>query len=396
MATTEHDVFICSGEPGTRELARSAADALERRGFRVLLDDREPGDAAARPQLAVIAEIPDFVIVLAPGSPSGGAMDPRIREKIDRAIETERNIVRLVAGRLAVDRGAVPDAGFAALSHTQAVVYDAARPRESFALLAHHLSSDGTVDERRTMRRAKRFFWAAGVILLAGIALQEVPRFLERWSRPRLLDPVPPFALYWSAVGQRQEPSGWVAFPVRGTTALQPGDQLRLMFATSADGYAYVVSRNARGQVSILFPTDTVRGASRVKAGEQHVAPVEGEWLSVDGQAPPDVIFIIAGYDAQQNLEELIEEPEALSADAGRRTLLESTVSGLLDGRHGAAERRVWTGKLHPIDPNLKLAEVDRNVPVTLASGRRLEERLAPQPGLVSACVELRFTTRQP
>lgn len=392
MAPIDYDVIVCSADHRARELARRAAAALTRRGFRVLLDDgeRETAPPDAR-QLALIAATPDFVLVtMADGGEQ--AMDERVRDQVRHAVAHERNVVRFVAPPPPSEAPAATTDNLGLNVRAQSVKYDDERPNESFALLAHHLSSDGTVDERRTMRRAKRFFWAAALILLAGIALQEIPILFERWSRPRLLAPVPPFALNWVAIGQRQAPAGWESFPVTGTTALRPGDQLRVVFSTSADGSAYVISRDVRGNVSVLFPTDTVRGASRVKAGEQHVAPVDGGWLTVDDESAPAAIFLVAGYDPLQNFEELIEEPEATTVPAARRALLESTIAGLLDGRHGAAERRIWTGKLHPIDPNLPFARVKPTAAVALASGRVTEQRLTVQPGLVSASVELRFS----
>ena len=110
-----------------------------------------------------------------------------------------------------------------------------------------------------------------------------------------------------------------------------------------------------------------------------------------DDQAGLETIFIIAGYDPLQNLEELVEEPEATTTAQARRALLESTVAGLLDGRHGAAERRVWTGKLHPIDQDLPLPPGPSTARVTLTDGALVTRPFVVQPGLVSAAVEIRL-----
>jgi hypothetical protein len=66
-------------------------------------------------------------------------------------------------------------------------------------------------------------------------------------------------------------------------------------------------------------------------------------------------------------------------------------MAGLLDGRHGDPARIVWNGKLHPIDRDLPFASVDGGASIVLASGQRTTLGLVPQPGLVSASVELRF-----
>jgi hypothetical protein len=112
----------------------------------------------------------------------------------------------------------------------------------------------------------------------------------------------------------------------------------------------------------------------------------------VDDQSAGSSLFLVAGYDPLHNLEELIDEPAA--PPAARRQLLEATVGGLLDGKHGATERRVWTGKLHPVDRELKWASGPATAAVTLADGRAVRRSLAVQPGLVSTSVEIRLTRR--
>ncbi len=385
MASPDRDVFICWDEPSGEELARTVAAGLARRGFRVYFEPRPPGPPPDPDRLALIEQIPDFVLVTPP--PGDRGLDPRLHTEVARALQAGRNVVRVEDAAL-VPADLPPDLAPLAAVHT--VACDRERPGESIARLAHCLSSEGTVDDRRVMRRARRLFLLAGLLLLGGIALQEVPALLERWSRPRLRDPVPPFALYWSAAGQRLEAGRWVRFPVTDAAAVRPGDRIRLTFSTSADGYAYVVSRTAGGEVAVLFPPASVRRASRVEAGQQQVAPVGSGWLDLDEASMPEAIYLIAGYDAQQNLEELIEEEGAAGA-ASRRALLEATVAGLLDGRHGAAERGVRTGSLHPIGQDLRIPDVERRVSIALASGEVIEAELAIQPGVVSACVELRL-----
>lgn len=392
MATPTSDVVVCSqGAPGD-VLARTLADGLTARGFRVIVSDSGAPEEAADQRLALIEQAGDFVLVLAPDESGACDLDERARREVGRALRTRRNVVRVIpAGAVVTPAGdAVPE--LAGLEGRSLVRFDAARVRESIALLAHQLSSDSTVEERRTARRARRFFWAAALILLGGIALQEVPRFIARRAAPRLLAPVPPFALQWIGVGERLVNGAWTSFPLGDRTTLAPGDRIRLVFSTTADGFAYAVARHGDGTVSMLFPTDAVRSASRVRAGERHTAPVDGGWLTVAADAPLEALFLVAGYDAQQNLEELLEEPASASNAGARRALLDATLSGLLDGRHGAAERRIWTGRLHPIDSSLPIRPIEPHVAIELSSGASADEVLAVQPGLASACVELHFS----
>ena len=391
MAQPDYDVFVCCHEPSAAELASAVAAGLTRRGFRVFSDADQPSQLSAEQRRAVIGQAPDFVLIVA----ASGAVErvEDLRLDVSHAFATQRNVVRLATTESAeAGRRARLSAVDPRLHRSEEVRYDPARAQESIAQLSHRLSSDAVLEDRRIMRRSKRFFWAAALILATGIALQEIPRLLERWSRLRLLSPVPPFALYWAAAAQRMGPGGWAFNPASNPVAVTRGDRVTLVFSTSADGHAYVVCRDVRGGVTVLFPTEALRGASRVRAREHHVAPVtEGGWLTIDDDAPPDTVYLVAGYDPLQNLEELLEEPATPGTDAARRALLEATMAGLLDGRHGDPARRVWNGKLHPIDRNLPFPSVDRRASVPPGSGVRSSLELVPQPGLVSASVELKF-----
>lgn len=389
---SDQDVFICYGSDGEK-LAATIADGLRRRGFRVLAHGPVPPGPVDPARLALIESTPDFLAILPPTSLHSLALEEDgVAAEVRQAVRTRRNIVQV---RLPADPSDDAERALEqlfSLRGSQSVTYDASRPAESLAIIAHRLSSDTTVDERRVLRRSTRLFWFAGAILLAGIALQEVPRLLEQWSRPRLLAPIPPFALSWAGVGQRLEGGRWVEFPLAPETPVSSGDRLSLVFSPSANGFAYVVSRSANDEVLVLFPTDTARGASAVSAGKLYVAPVDTGWLTVDEQAAGGSIYLIAGYDPLHNLEELIDEPA--TAPAVRRQLLEATVGGLLDGKHGATERRVWTGKLHPVDRDLKWASGPAAAAVTLADGRSLTRTFAVQPGLISTSVEIKLVPR--
>jgi hypothetical protein len=389
MVSSSYDVFVCFSSATGGDLAHAVSAGLRRLGFRVFAEACE-GDAPDPRRLRLIEETVDVVAVLTPDALGAAALvgNP-VREEIAHALRHRRNVVQVrVAGAPLLEDESV--GGLFPHPESPAIPFNAARPAESIALLGHRMSSDATVEERRVMRRSKRFFLAAAAILLVGVALQELPRLIERWSRPSLLSPIPPFTLYWSAVGQRPDGERWAAFPVlEKGTVLAKGDRLRFVFSPSADGFAYVVARSAGGEVAVLFPTDAVRGASRVQAGKTYIAPVGSAWWSVEDAADPGSVFIVAGYDTLQNLEELIEEPA--STASARRGLLESTISALLDGRHGAAERRVWTGKLHPIDINLVPPAAPAPPSLTLADGHPLVRPFDAQRGLVSSAVELVF-----
>jgi hypothetical protein len=217
-----------------------------------------------------------------------------------------------------------------------------------------------------------------------------VPAFVEMWTRPAPPPPLPPFSLYWCGFGQRLDANRWAAFEPGDGSAASPSDQVRLVFAPSADGYAYVVSRDVRGDISVLYPAVTVRGASRVRAGSVYDVPAGGNWLAVDDQAGLGTIYLLAGYDSLENLEELVEEPDAYRETASRRELLASTLAGLVDGRRTAVQLPVRTRSGQAILESLSPGAGPPECSATLAGGAVVRRRFAAQRGLVSVLVEIR------
>jgi hypothetical protein len=149
-----------------------------------------------------------------------------------------------------------------------------------------------------------------------------------------------------------------------------------------------------RGRVSVLFPSETIKGASRVRAGRTYRAPVESGWLTLDAQAGIDTIYLFAGHDLLQNLEELVEEPETPQNVGARGALVEQTVNGLIDGRHYQLGRRPTIRNMQFVDQGLKPGSGPTAFSVSFPGGTSATQPAVAQPGLVSALVEIkvRFT----
>ena len=373
---TEHDVVVFAADASAGPIAAQIRTDLSRRGFRVgSLDASESA--------------PDFVAVWS-ATPDVANLEPVVQ-----AVTDQRNVVVVLPKGTSLPPLADLPAGLQPLARQQAVPFDAARVRESLELVSHRLSSDSLVTERRLMRRMKRLFIAAGLFCLTGVALQTVPMIIREWKRPKMPPPVAPFTLYWASFGESRGPSGWQEAPIVDGSQVAAGDRLRLVFSPSADGHAYVVMRSRAGDIRVLYPIDAINGASKVRAGQVYTAPVGDGWLVVeDGPAFPAALFIVASYDALQNLEELIEEPNASAIE--RRQLLADTIDGLLDGRHAAVTTRVWTGKLQMIDRNLLPRPAPPAVTVALQGGGQASRTLSPQRGWVAAAVEVKLGSRSP
>lgn len=363
---------------------------LRRHGFRVFKSGEV--ECPNEERLALVGEAPDFVIVLSPAGFEALADPSRpVSRELGQALATSRNVVRVsMAGDPPGVPDELPDAVRVPLGAQQALAFDPDRLAESLSLIQHALSSDSIIADRFLMRRVKRLFLFAGLLVLAGFSLQTAPQLWKQWNRPRPLPPVAPFALSWAAFGERIGPSGAAEIPVSEGVEIHPGDRLHLAFSPSAGGFAYVVARDARGRVSVLFPTDAMRGASKVRAGETYRAPVEGGWYTVDARAGLDTLYVFAGYDPLQNLEELLEEPETATNLGERRQLVEQTVNGLLDGRHYQYGRAVWIRTTQLVDQGMKPAAGPQSFSVTLPGGSPVRHAAVVQPGLVSAVAEIK------
>jgi len=392
MKPVECDVYLCCRDGEGRGMASEVAAGLARFGFKVCVSGRDAPAAHGPERLASIENAPDFVLLSAPAS--GGAAlardDPRAAD-FAHAFKTRRNILVLADPAHADPLVATGLPGRPKLAAWQRIAHDPERPRESIALLAHRLLSSSEVNDRRLMRNAKRAFIALAVVLAVAAASRAVPLAVRWWNRPAAPPPLPRFTLYWTADGQRLQNGQWAAFPLTDGSAVAAGDRLRLAFSTGSDGFAYVVTRDGLGGVSVIFPGAAVRGASRVRRGEAHEAPADGRWLTVDVRAGPAAIYLIAGHDPLENLEELTEDGDGSLTPGARMELLHATVSGLLDGKRTAVPRPVRTRTGREIVDGLAPAPAPSLWPAGPGGGAAGAREPAVQIGLASVVMELRL-----
>jgi hypothetical protein len=389
MTPAKHDVYLCCRRAGTEGMVSGVAAGLARLGFRVHVAESHAGAGPSR--LTAIEQAPDFVLLSAPpasGTVEGG--DPRAAD-LAHAFKTRRNILVLAdpahGDRLA--RESLP--GRPTFADWQQVTYDRTRPREAIALVAHRLVSSSEVEDRRFMRRVKLAAITVAIVLGVAVATRAVPAAVRWWNRPAAPSPLPRYVLYWAAYGQRLENGRWTPFPVTDGTSVGAGDQIRLAFGVGSDGHAYVVVRDEQGGVSTLFPGATVRGASRVRAGEVHEVPAGGQWFTVDARTGIAAIYLIAGHDPLENLEELAEETDAGPSPAARMELLSSTIAGLLDGRHAAVPRPIRTRRGREIVDGLATGPPPSVWPLPPGGASPSDPKPNTQTGLLSAVVEVRL-----
>jgi hypothetical protein len=389
MEPIEYDVYISYREPSGSDLAKTVSAGLARRGFHVFPG---PGGATDESLRTIIEDTPDFVLLLTPHSLDRCADEgDRMRLEIAHAIRTERNLVPVSAPGFVRPQDEALPADIASFDRRGGVPYSVRASEESIARIAHRLSSDAAVDERHVMREAKWVGSFVGLVLLALVAIA-VASVASKMFGPRIdVRPLPPLSLYWSAFGQRFDAGRWTECAVQDGSRLVSGDQVRVMFSASADGYAYVLSKDLRGEVKVLFPSAALAAASRVRLGQVYQAPADGSWLRLEDQAGLDTLYVVASYDPIENLEAIVEERDEEASATARPALLESTLAGLLDGRHGATSVRVRTRRGRPIaESNVEVAPRLLTATTTLASGVQVTHSLTAQPGLLSAMSEIR------
>ncbi len=390
-SAAEHDVFVCCPDPSRREASETLVAYLTRAGFRVFFEP--DGETAAAARLELVQAASDFVLFLPSRgfhetSPAGG----RWQAEVSAALVRGHNVVRVsMAGDPPTEPGSLPP-DLVGLGAQQALTYDPDRLAESLSLIQHCLSTDTIVNDRHMMRRTKRWFLFAALVLFVGFSAQTVPLLIEAWKKPRPLPPVPPFVLHWAAFAERETAGVVEEVPLAPGASVQPGDRLRVAFGTSADGFVYVVGKDTRGRVWVLFPTERLKGASRVRAGRDYYAPVDTGWLTVDPDAGLDTLYVFGSYDPLQNLEELVEEPETGTDVAARRSLVDQTVDGLIDGRHYPTGQRVWIRSTAMIDQDLHPAAGPASFSAQLSNGKVVTHPSTAQPGLVNALAEIKVT----
>ena len=387
MKPVEYDVYLCCRHASDGGMVSEVAAGLARVGFRVFVPGRDAGADTGPGRQRIIERTLDFVLLSAPAE---GGVDPRPAD-LAHAFKTRRNILVLAdpAHGDALAEAGLP--GRPRFADWQRVTFDPERSRESIALVAHRLVNSSDIEDRRLMRFVKRAAVTVALLLAVAVALRAVPAAVKWWSRPAAPQPLPRYVLYWAAYGQRLQGGQWAAFPLTDGSTVAAGDQIQLAFSTGSDGHAYVVARDTQGGVSVLFPGATVRGASRVRAATAHQVPGGGRWFAVDARTGLAAIYLVAGHDPLENLEELAEEGDGSLTPGARLELLSSTVSGLLDGKRAAVPRPVRTRTGREIVDRLAPAPPPAAWPAGPAGGPSMRQTPAVQTGLLSAVVEIRL-----
>jgi hypothetical protein len=381
MDQSSYDVFLSYRRVGSSELAQLLRHRLTQRGLRVFLDVRELGAGKFDEALLErIAETPNFVLLLTPTALDRcRAEGDWLRREIEHALRTDRNIVPvLVQGFDPTSFADLPDS-MADLGRYQGVVYDHQFSDESIDRLYRMLRSGRSGGGKRRATLVAVLALAASIIGVwtwrrAATPAAVSPPAVERSAAvaPASSRQLAPLALYWYAFGQRASAGAWEEIVVRDGATMRSGDQFRLVISPSADCFAYVVSLNADGSTSVLFPHAAIGADNRLRAGERYEIPDGLNWFTLDDSTGVETLYLLADYDPVHDLESLLREAAERSA-AGERERVAAQLARL--------ERPSPSGELRTADDRIVLRGIEirpdgRTASATLASGRAIEREM--------------------
>ncbi len=97
------------------------------------------------------------------------------------------------------------------------------------------------------------------------------------------------------------------------------GDLIRIRFQTNSDGFLYVVNRDTKNRLTVLFPTDDAGRENHVHAGVNYIIPATSDgWFRVEGIPGYDTTyFVVSPTDLRAPAKTTDPEPAAKSSDPG-------------------------------------------------------------------------------
>src|SRR5271168_3596665 len=70
---------------------------------------------------------------------------------------------------------------------------------------------------------------------------------------------------------------GVKAVPMSPQHVYTSGDLIRIRFRTNSDGFLYVVNRDTKNRLTVLFPTDDAGRENQVHAGVNYIIPATSD-----------------------------------------------------------------------------------------------------------------------
>jgi len=115
-------------------------------------------------------------------------------------------------------------------------------------------------------------------------------------------------------------------------TTLNSGDYMKMVVELKSPCFVYVVYRDAKDAISILYPYDTKQFAGEFDQGKNYFIPAGRTWFQLDDTKGKERIYLIASNEKLTDLEKLIVDYE--NAIPVRKTAAaDAVVNGIRDLR---------------------------------------------------------------
>ena len=385
-AVPSEKIFISYRRDGGAELARLIRDTLIRLGFRdedIFLDvDHPHGGHFPTALLQQLDSSNDVVAILSDDSIRRCGQDGDwVRMELAYAIRQGKNIVPVMPAGFGWPIEPLPEE-LASLPTFNGVNYS----HEYFAACMGRLLKLLTT---RPTRRLSRRAMIAGGVAVAGAGLAALGKFGCGTTA------VDPLSLQWYAFGQRFRDGAWRDFRVQDGATLYDGDQFRVVLAPSADCHVCVLSFNADGQISQLFPNPAIQQRPLCRGGQNVEIPDGINWFTLDETTGTETIFLVASYDPLDDLPALVKKldrqgasPESAKAVRERIAMVEKgnqpEQDGTLRTRSGVVVRNTT------IAPDRRMARA------RLQSGQNVEGVMDVVQGRVALVQRIRFAHVHP
>ncbi len=115
-----------------------------------------------------------------------------------------------------------------------------------------------------------------------------------------------------------EKQDGAKATPMSPQHVFTSGDLIRIRFRTNSDGFLYVVNRDTKNRLTVLFPTDDAGRENQVRAGVDYIIPSTSDgWFRVEGLPGYDTTyFVVSPTDLRASAKPTEPAPAAKTAES--------------------------------------------------------------------------------
>lgn len=116
----------------------------------------------------------------------------------------------------------------------------------------------------------------------------------------------PNVSFEWSFATLSQADKDWNLVPITRDTALQTGDQLKMMVRLKRECFVYVLHEGPEGEISLRFPYGLKQFTSDYKVGVNYYIPKGRAWFKLDSTVGRETIYLLASAERLLDLEALV------------------------------------------------------------------------------------------